>query len=149
MYSEFENSFRNSLSALSFLLIPSHLKTSLKSISKASGLWRRCSPKDRAKSFCDSSSGRRESTKLVKGVAGCAELGVADTCPAEVLDVGAELVTCVAEEELVADCHRLVSIVPEGSESLEDFPMVLDAALHATVPIGCPYLGCLETSKTF
>jgi len=56
----------------------------------------------------------------VNGVAGCAELTMVDSSLAEVLEEGAELVTsCLAEDELVAECHRLVSIVPEGSESAE------------------------------
>ena len=49
-------------------------------------------------------------------LAGCAELGLAGCCLGALLDEGPEIVTsCLAEEELVAECHRLVSIVSEGS----------------------------------
>ena len=56
----------------------------------------------------------------MNGVAGCPVLPVATTAPGEVLEEGGEFVTsCLAEDELVAECHRLVSIVPEVDESVD------------------------------
>ena len=46
------------------------------------------------------------------------------------------LTPCLAEEEPVAECHRLVSIVLEGSQSAETNIMSLDAAAplsHSTL----------------
>ena len=73
-----------------------------------------CSPKDRAKSFCESSSGRCESTKSVKGVPVSAGLEEAGEATGEVLEDGADDGTAsLARDEIVAEFHRVESIVPE------------------------------------
>ena len=52
----------------------------------------------------------------------------------ELSEEGPELLTpCLAEDEPVAECHRLESIVPEGGESVERIAMDFDAAVRATV----------------
>ena len=82
-------------------------------MSRASGSWRRCSPKERAKSFCDCSSGRRESTKSVKGVPVSAGFEEAGEATGEVLEDGAgDGTASLARDEFVAEFHRVESIVP-------------------------------------
>ncbi len=56
------------------------------------------------------------------------------SCHGTLLEENSEFAkSCLAEEELVAECQRVESIVPEGSKSVERNVNVLDAAVHATV----------------
>ena len=65
-------------------------------------------------SFCDCSSGRRKSTKSVKGVPVSAVLEEAGEAIAEVLEDGAgDGTASLARDELFAEFHKVENIVPE------------------------------------
>ncbi len=54
--------------------------------------------------------------------------------PTELLEEGVEFVTSrAAEENPLADCQKVESIVPEGSRSVEEYIRISDAAVHDTV----------------
>ena len=67
----------------------------------------------REESFCTSSSARPECTELVNGVAGSVGVGVAGRCAFRKARKLSHLGLAVAES------HRLLSSVPEGSEGGE------------------------------
>ena len=90
-----------------------------------------CSPKDRAKSFCDSSSGRRESTKSVKGVPVSARSEEADVAIGEVLDDGAgDGTASLARDELAAEFHRVESIVCKVVRAWRENKEIRRTVLH-------------------
>lgn len=68
----------------------------------------------------------------MKGVPLCAEVDM--VLPTELPEEGLEFVTSrVVEENPLADCQKVESIVPEGSRSVEEITSVSDAAVHDTV----------------